>query len=109
MTARGGELANGPIATECNRFSPHRRCSIGKRALVGLGSIDRDVQNSTAAGAATAAPIEARPLIVTPRARDGATMFVHPDPPLPETPRSDVRPVFRLSTPPATLTRNLTV
>ena len=76
---------------------------------MGLGSIDRDVQNSAPAGAASAPSVEARQLIVTARATEGATMFVQPDEPLAATPRPDVRPVLRLSAPPATLTRKVTV
>src|SRR5471032_1244062 len=75
MNATGGELANGPIATDCHRFVPHRRRSMGKRAVVGLGSIDRDVQNSAPAAALAAqpAPVETRKLIVSTHATDGAT------------------------------------
>ena len=81
---------------------------------MGLGSIDRDVQNATAAGAAPASPLEPPKLIVSTRAADGAALIATPDPRLTdarpaETQLPDGRPVLRLTPPPAAITHKVTV
>jgi lipopolysaccharide/colanic/teichoic acid biosynthesis glycosyltransferase len=70
---------------------------IGKRAVVGLGSIDRDVQDAAAAVAAHAAPVEARTAANgSGRASDGSPTLL-------------ARPVRRLSAAPAALARKSTL
>jgi lipopolysaccharide/colanic/teichoic acid biosynthesis glycosyltransferase len=64
---------------------------------VGLGSIDRDVQNSAVASTAAATPLEAPKLIVAAHARPAATRL------------PDARPVLRLTAPPAAITHETTV
>jgi lipopolysaccharide/colanic/teichoic acid biosynthesis glycosyltransferase len=77
---------------------------------VGLGSIDRDVQNS----AGTAAPrastfVDAHPLIVSPHATEGATALAHSETQSAVPPIAEARPIFRLSAPPQTDTRQVTL
>jgi len=83
---------------------------MGKRAVVGLGSIDRDVQNSAAAMAAQASPVaEAPALIVATHATEGATALAQPDAQSAVAPGAVARPNFRLRTAPPTDTRQVTV
>ena len=77
---------------------------MGKRAVVGLGSIDRDVQNSAAASAAAVPATETPKLIVSPRAPDGASRFVAADLQV-----DGARPVTRIRAVPAAITREVTV
>jgi len=86
----------------------HTVVLIGKRAVVGLGSIDRDVQSVTAALSGKTPPVEAHQLLVPTRATEGAIMFVQPDAE-PEA-QPDVRTtVIRLTAAPAVATRNVTL
>lgn len=86
----------------------HTVVLIGKRAVVGLGSIDRDVQSVTTAVPGKTSPVEAHPLLVPTRATEGAIMFVQPDAE-PEA-QPDVRTtVLRLSAAPTVAPRNVTL
>jgi lipopolysaccharide/colanic/teichoic acid biosynthesis glycosyltransferase len=77
---------------------------------VGLGSIDRDVQNSAAAVAAHASTVvEAHPLIAPTHATEGATALAHSESQSTLVPEAVARPIFRLSAPPLTDTRHVTV
>jgi lipopolysaccharide/colanic/teichoic acid biosynthesis glycosyltransferase len=75
---------------------------------VGLGSIDRDVQNGAAIGA-QAAPIEAHTRLVSTHATDGATALAQPDAQSAVSRIVDARPIVRLSAAPVTDTRRVTV
>jgi lipopolysaccharide/colanic/teichoic acid biosynthesis glycosyltransferase len=83
---------------------------MGKRAVVGLGSIDRDVQNSAAAVAAHASTVvEAHPLIAPTQATEGAVALAHSETQSTLRPGAVARPIFHLSAPPQTDTRHVTV
>jgi lipopolysaccharide/colanic/teichoic acid biosynthesis glycosyltransferase len=93
----------------------HTVVLIGKRADVRLGSIDRDVQNPTAAAAAQTSPVEPRKILVSARATEGATMLLQPgaergaEPGAHRDTQSETRSLLRLSAAPATLTRKVTL
>jgi lipopolysaccharide/colanic/teichoic acid biosynthesis glycosyltransferase len=77
---------------------------------VGLGSIDRDVQNSAAAVAAHASTVvEAHPLIAPTQATEGAVALAHSETQSTLTAGAVARPIFHLSAPPLTDTRHVTV
>ncbi|MDQ1479687.1 MAG: Bacterial sugar transferase, partial [Actinomycetota bacterium] len=77
---------------------------------MGLGSIDRDVQNSAAAAVPRASTIvDAHQLIVSPHATEGATALAHSETQSTVQPIAEARPIFRLSAPPLTDTRQVTL
>jgi lipopolysaccharide/colanic/teichoic acid biosynthesis glycosyltransferase len=86
---------------------------------VGLGSIDRDVQNAASEVAAQPASAESPRLIVSNHATEGATALARPDTQRADTRRADrqsdvahisaARPIIRLTTPFATDTRTVTL
>jgi lipopolysaccharide/colanic/teichoic acid biosynthesis glycosyltransferase len=80
---------------------------MGKRAVVGLGSIDRDVQNGAAIGAQS--QVEPHKLIVATHATDGATALAQPDAQSAVAHHGKARSILRLSLAPATDTRRVTV